>query len=143
MTQNNRKTNELIDSTIKDLLRDHYKATDDELQYLEKLLRIQHEKSLEEKRELACHPQASVIINGFLYQGDLGHAIDVENLLDLQITHLINACDCPINDERNEIFQISWIRDLEDHPLIDIRRHFDNDCINEQLFQYTVLVSSS
>jgi dual specificity MAP kinase phosphatase len=114
-------TNNLIDSSTKENLKSEIQATDEELKYLEKLLKIQKEKMNNEK---GSRRQPSVVIDNFLYHGDLGHAIDLDLLLELKIQHIINMCDCPLDKEIAEIFNVLWIHDLEDNVKSNIKIHF-------------------
>ncbi|CAF2754652.1 unnamed protein product [Rotaria sp. Silwood2] len=122
MSENHEETNDLIDISTKDHLRNDLNATDDELKYLEKLLKIQKEKMTKHQ---VNRNEPSVVIDNFLYHGDLAHAIDVNLLLDLHIRHIINICDCPLDKEIYEIFDVLWIKDMEDHFQGNIRKHFD------------------
>jgi protein tyrosine phosphatase len=114
--------NFIIDSDLKNLLKNEIQATDEELKSLEKLLKIQKEKM---NNERGSRRQPSVVIDGFLYHGDLGHAIDLDLLLELKIQHIINLCDCPLDKEIQELFDVLWIHDLEDNVQGNIRRYFD------------------
>ncbi|CAF4848524.1 unnamed protein product [Rotaria sp. Silwood1] len=122
MSENHEEINDLIDKSIKDRIRNELNATDDELKYLEKLLKIQKEKMIEYRIN---QDKPSIIIDDFLYHGDLAHAIDINLLLDLNIKYIINICDCPLDNEIHQIFKVLWIKDLDDHFQGSIRKHFD------------------
>lgn len=115
-------TSSLINFELRDRLRNEMNVTDEELSSLEKLLKIQRKKLVNER---GSSRQPSIVIDHFLYHGDLGHAIDCQLLLDLQIQHIINLCDCSLDDQINEIFHVLWIGDLEDNFQGNIRRYFD------------------
>jgi len=122
-------TNDLIDSNIKEYLKSEIQATDEELKYLEKLLKIQKEKM---NNERGSRRQPSIVIDDFLYHGDLGHAIDLDLLLELKIQHIINMCDCPLDKEIQDIFNVLWIHDLEDNIQSNIKIYFQET--NDFLF---------
>jgi protein-tyrosine phosphatase len=122
MSDNVADTSELITSEMKDRLKTEAHANDDEIGYLERLLKIQKEKT---NGERASSRQPSIVIDDFLYHGDLGHAIDINLLLDLGIQHIINLCDCPLDNEIIDVFDVLWIHDLEDSFQGNIRSHFD------------------
>ena len=122
MSHDGTNTSEVLSSDMKERLKDEKQATDDELEYLEKLLKIQKEKTSGER---ASSRQPSIVIDDFLYHGDLGHAIDLNLLLDLGIQHIINLCDCPLDEGINELFHVLWIDNLEDNFQGNIRLHLD------------------
>ena len=116
------KRTDLLDIERRIMLTDDLQATDDELNSLERLIEIQKEKrnSSEGSRR---YP--SIVIDDFLYLGDLGHAIDQNLLLDYSIKNVLNVCDCPLDESMNDLINIQWIEDLPDHPQGNIRRFFD------------------
>jgi protein tyrosine phosphatase len=122
MSINDTEINYLIDPEIKDRLKDEIQATDDELVSLEKLLKIQKEKM---NNERGSRRQPSIVIDNFLYHGDLGHAIDLDLLLELRIQNIINVCDCPLDEDIVKLFKILWINDLEDNVQGNIRKCFE------------------
>ncbi|CAF1172153.1 unnamed protein product [Adineta steineri] len=111
-----------LDKNLKDILINTLQTTNEELNYLEKLIKIQKNKinSFDGNRS-----QPSIVIDNFLYHGDLGHAIDMDLLLDLHIQHIINVCDCSLDDQIKQVFHVLWIKDLEDSLSSDIRKYFD------------------
>jgi hypothetical protein len=115
------KYEDTIDVEIKNILKTDLQATDEELKALERLIQIQHEQMTSNG---GTRNQPSVIIEDFLYHGDLGHAIDTELLVSLGIFNVINVCDCPL-DQRNGLINILWIDDLEDNIQGNIQRCFD------------------
>ncbi|CAF1014739.1 unnamed protein product [Rotaria sordida] len=130
MSENHCENNNLIDISIKDRLRNELNATDHELKSLEKLLKIQKEKMIQQRGNSY---KPSIVIDDFLYHGDLAHAIDVSLLLDLNIKYIINMSDCPLDKQIHEMFNVLWIKDLEDDFKGDIRKCFDKT--NEFLFK--------
>ena len=122
MADNHVERNCFIDSSTKASLQTELQVTDDEFEYLENLLKVQNKIM---NKERGSSRQPSLIIDDFLYQGDLGHAIDTHLLLDLGIRNIINVCDCPLDEKVNQIFTVLWIHNLEDHFRGNIRIHFD------------------
>lgn len=120
----------LLKDDIKARLVTELDANDNEIGSLINLLQIQKAKIQDEPMNRA---QPSIVIDDFLYHGDLGHAIDLDLLLDLKIQHIINVCDCPLDEQIQKIFDVLWIRDLEDNLQADVRRCFDQT--NQFLFE--------
>ena len=73
-----------------------WQPTEDELIYLEQLVcrRMKQLERIPLKQQDNRSP--SVIIDGFLYHGDLKHAM---NKTLLHIRRIINVCDCPLEQE--------------------------------------------
>ena len=105
-------------------LRDSCHATDDELAYLKDILdsRAQKRNSMGVGRGLYGSP--SIVLDGFLYHGDFGHASNVTLLKKLGIHRIVNVCDCPLDKAIRDGFQVLWIN-LNDEFQTDIKRHFD------------------
>ncbi len=122
MMNNGIEMNNFVDSITKDRLRDEMQATDEELNSLERLIKLQKEKM---NFPIGSRSQPSVVIDDFLYHGDLGHAIDIHLLLDLGIRHIINLCECPLDDQIQEVFHVLWINDLEDSFQGNIKQYFE------------------
>jgi len=119
---NGTEMNNFVDSITKDRLRDEMQATDEELNCLERLIKLQKEKM---NFPIGSRSQPSVVIDDFLYHGDLGHAIDINLLLDLEICHIINLCECPLDDQMGKVFNVLWINDLEDSFQGNIKQYFE------------------
>ena len=105
-------------------LRDVCHATEDELAYLNEILDSQAKKqnSLLVGRGLYSSP--SVVLDGFLYHGDFGHASNMKLLTKLGIHRIVNVCDGPLDRAIREGFQVLWIN-VNDEFQTDIKRHFD------------------
>jgi hypothetical protein len=105
-------------------LRKFFNATDDELTYLQRLSDLRKEKT----RLLSSEPHGysfpSVVIDDFLYHGDLGHASNIGLLSQLNIRHIINICDCPLDKFIVEKYNVLRIN-LYDEFQTDIKKHFD------------------
>ncbi|UJR20041.1 hypothetical protein I4U23_023175 [Adineta vaga] len=121
----------LLDENIQERLRNELQATDEELTALEKLIEIQRSKMNLPHEDPS---QPSIVIDNFLYHGDLGHAIDMDLLLELKIQHIINVCDCPLDKNICEVFDVIWIEDLEDNFQGELNKHLDRT--NDLLCKY-------
>jgi hypothetical protein len=109
---------------MEDHLRKSLNATDDELAYLKVIsdLRTKKREPLSSERSSSGYP--SVVIDDFLYHGDLGHASNIGLLTKLDIRHIINVCDCELETIIKEKFNVLWIN-LHDELRSDIKKHFD------------------
>jgi hypothetical protein len=107
-----------------DYLVDKFNATDEELTYLNEILdlRIKKRDSLTVGRMFYNSP--SIVIDDFLYHGDLNHASNIKLLNELGIRHIIDVCDCQLEKQILENFHVLWIN-LNDDLQADIRKHFD------------------
>jgi acyl-ACP thioesterase len=105
-------------------LKDKFDATDEELTYLNEILdlRIKKRASLSIGRSVYSTP--SVVIDDFLYHGNLGHALNMKLLNELEIRHIIDICDCQLDKEILENFHVLWIN-LYDELQVDIKQHFE------------------
>ncbi|UJR28598.1 hypothetical protein I4U23_009831 [Adineta vaga] len=105
-------------------LRDKYNATDDEISYLNDLYDFQYKKrsSIPYPQMATGHP--SLVLDEFLYHGDIQHASNAKLLKELKIKHIIDVCDCELDKEILENFNVLWIN-LNDDFTADIKKHFD------------------
>ncbi|CAF3082827.1 unnamed protein product [Rotaria sp. Silwood2] len=105
-------------------LKETFNATDEELAYLQEIFnhRDQKLRSLSTGRNTYGSP--SVVIDDFLYHGDLGHASNIRLLNQLGIRHIIDVCDCQLDKEILDNFHVLWIN-LYDELRADIKKHFD------------------
>jgi len=106
-------------------LKDTFDATDEELTYLNEILALRF-KTRESPQSISRHypGSPSVVIDDFLYHGNLGHASNITLLNELGIRHIIDVCDCQLDKEILENFHVLWIN-LYDELKVDIRKHFD------------------
>ncbi|CAF1063816.1 unnamed protein product [Rotaria magnacalcarata] len=119
-----------MDNIIKTRLINELNANNEELKSLENLLKIQKEKS---NKQMINNFEPSIIIEDFLYHGDLAHAIDINLLVDLNIKNIINLCDCQLDEQIEAIFNLLWIQNLEDDFHGNINKYFDQT--NQFLFE--------
>jgi hypothetical protein len=112
MTNNkNSLITEYIDSWTEKLLRDEMRATDEELIYFARLQQLRHKerKSIPDNDD-----NPSVVIDNFLYHGDIGHARNMNLLMNLGIRHIVNTCDSPLETEITKNFNVLWISIVDD-----------------------------
>ncbi|CAF1155521.1 unnamed protein product [Rotaria magnacalcarata] len=116
---------------MEDYLRRSFKATDDELNYLKRVidLRSKRRQPLTSKQTDYSYP--SVVIDDFLYHGNLGHASNIGLLNQLGIRHIVNVCDCRLDKTIVEKYNVLWIN-LYDELQADIKKYFD--ATNEFLY---------
>ena len=65
-----------------------------------------------------------MVIDDFLYHGELKHASNKKLLIDLNIRHIINISDCELDQDIHDHFNVVWIN-LDDDFSADISQHFD------------------
>jgi protein-tyrosine phosphatase len=105
-------------------LRDTLNATDEELTYLNEMLALQTKKRASLSIDRHIYGSPSVVIDDFLYHGDLGHASNIKLLNELGIRHIIDICDFELEKEILEKFHVLWIN-LYDEFKADIKKHFE------------------
>jgi len=102
-----------------DYLKENLEATDDELDYLKRLHEL---KTRERTVENVNHP--SMIIDDFLYHGELSHARNIDLLRELNIRNIITVYNVKLKKEILNNFNVLWI-DIHDIPLADISEYFE------------------
>ncbi|UJR17258.1 hypothetical protein I4U23_004153 [Adineta vaga] len=124
-------TNEWIGALSLDALKNEMKATDDELSYLRDLISLRSKKRKSQLPKDAGYASPSMIIDDFLYHGELKHAMNKTLLTDLNIRHIINVSDCPLDQDIHDHFNVLWIN-LDDDFIANISQHFEttNDFLN-------------
>ena len=65
----------------------------------------------------------SVIIDNFLYHGNVQHAMNTKLLEELNIRRIINVSDCKLNQDILDRCHILWIN-VEDDTYTDITEYF-------------------
>ncbi|UJR18024.1 hypothetical protein I4U23_004925 [Adineta vaga] len=100
-----------------------WQPTENELNDLKKLvcLRMNQRELISIKQQDSTTP--SVIIDDFLYHGDLKHAMNKTLLEVLGIRRIINVCDYPLEQDILDQYHILWIN-LEDDTYVDIAEYF-------------------
>ena len=109
---------------MKDYLKESFNATDEELTYLDILLNLRVKTRLSTTTGQSFYRSPSVVIDDFLYHGDLGHASNIKLLNELGIRHIVNVCDLQLEKEIQDNFHVLWIN-LYDEFRADIKKHFD------------------
>ena len=108
---------------IEDYLRQKHNATDDELKYLQQILELRS-KRREPTGGSSDYVSPSIVLDDFLYHGDLGHASNMGLLNSLGIRHIIDICDCPLDSVIVEKFNVLWIN-LDDVMEANIKKYFE------------------
>ncbi len=104
-------------------LTNDLQATSEEIDYLKHLCGLKSKpRDTPVKRPGPRKP--SIIIDGFLYHGDLGHARNINLLNELSIQHIINVCESPLEKDILEHCNVLWIN-INDELGVDIRQHFE------------------
>jgi hypothetical protein len=105
-------------------LKDKFNATDEELAYLDQILLHRIIK----RQSPTVNPQSyrfpSVVLDDFLYHGNLGHASNMTLLNELGIRHIINISDCELDKEIIDNFHVLWVN-IYDELRVDIKQHFE------------------
>ena len=101
-----------------------WQPTNDELIYLKKLVsaRVEQRDLIPSKQHDNIGP--SVIIDGFLYHGDMKHAMNKRLLEELDIRRIINVCDCPLAQDILDQRHVLWLN-MDDDNYTDIAQHFE------------------
>ena len=98
-------------------------ATKEELECVKRLCAL-HLKPRGVLTRRPDHRKPSIIIDGFLYHGNIEHAQNMELLHQLGIQHILNVCEVALDEELLDHFHVLWIN-VEDDISADIRKHFD------------------
>ncbi|CAF1086513.1 unnamed protein product [Didymodactylos carnosus] len=101
-------------------LIDNYNATDQEIEYIEELTKLRSKR----RDSPYFNKNPSIVIDNFLFHGDLGHASNLQLLKQLDIRHIINICDFPLDKKIMSAFNVLHIN-LDDSMEVDIKQHFD------------------
>jgi hypothetical protein len=109
---------------MKDYLKDTFNATVEELDYLDEILKLRVRKRQSTTSGQSFYGSPSVVIDGFLYHGDLGHASNIKLLNELGIRHIINVCDLKLEQHILDNFNVLWVN-LYDELRADIKKHFE------------------
>ncbi|CAF3726254.1 unnamed protein product [Rotaria sp. Silwood1] len=103
-------THESVNLMRNAYLKDIMNVEDEELTYLNSVLKLQYKT-----RKLILNGNTpSVVIDDFLYHGDMNHATNVNLLKNLGIKHIINTCNSPLPKSVTEKFNVLWINVLDD-----------------------------
>ncbi len=109
---------------IEDLLTNPKKqlnATDEELNYIDLLLKRQWTKQLFIRRD---DYRLSTIIDGFLYQSNRNDATNMKLLQQYNIRRIISVCNCAPSRIIRDNFDVLWIN-VNDDLNTDLRSYFE------------------
>lgn len=101
-----------------------WQPTTDELNYLRQLvsLRIQRQQAIETEQYDSSRP--SMIVDQFLFQGDVKHASNEGLLEELNIQSIVNMSDCQLDPTIVNQRHVLWIN-IEDDVYTDIDQYFE------------------
>lgn len=111
-------------SIMDEYFKETLQATDEELKYIRELSQIKLEINSRTMAPRLLYGTPSVVLDDFLYHGDLGHACNMELLKELGIQHIINVCDCQLDSTIKDNFNVLWIN-IDDTFAVDIKKYFD------------------
>jgi hypothetical protein len=112
-------------------LRRLFNATDDELVYLKRILDLRTKKRSPLPPERSGYGSPSIVIDDFLYHGDLYQASNISLLNSLDIRHIISVNDDSLQKHITDKFNVLWIN-LSDEMKADVKQYFDQT--NQFLF---------
>ncbi|CAF0829327.1 unnamed protein product [Adineta steineri] len=112
---------EYIDSWTFERLVNDLQATEEELIYFAKLMKL-----MKQKRNLSgkFDSNPSVVIDDFLYHGAINHARNMKLLRNLNIRHIINTCHMSLEGEITEKFNVLWVN-MQDDEDVNINQYFE------------------
>ena len=112
-------------------LHDHTQINDNELGYLQELVDLRSKKREKKLPKGDGYVSPSVIIDDFLYQGQLKHGNNKNLLTDLNIRHILNVSDCPLERSILDHFDVLWIN-MKNVAAVDIGQYFEktNEFLN-------------
>jgi len=132
-TNKNQLITEYLDQWTRDYLRDKNQATNEELLYFIEFMQLRDKKTHSIANFNSSNP--SIVIDDFLYHGDIWHAGNFKLLKDLGIQHILNVSDTSLKEEITTNFNVLWVS-IGDHPRVNISQHFEKT--NDFLFSCKV-----
>ena len=130
-SQTNTLTINYIDSWTIGHLKNEMNASNEELMYFDQIKQLRDQKSKTRSTDNDDDDTPSVVIDDFLYHGDMNHASNMKLLTKLGIRHILNTCDSPLETEITKNFNVLWINVVDDLST-DIIRYFQET--NDFLF---------
>lgn len=97
------------------------KATDEELTYFARLIQLRDSNRILKWDD---YDNPSVVIDDFLYHGDMVHASNMDLLSKLGIRHIVNTCDERLEEKITQNFNVLWVS-IEDDLGANINQHFE------------------
>ncbi|CAF1031808.1 unnamed protein product [Adineta ricciae] len=109
-----------------------FKPTDDER---ERMKALEHERGLafDKFYRFGTAAEPSIVLDDFLFLGNMQHANNSDLLERFQIKHIINVCDIKLRQMILDNFNVVHIP-MPDEPRTNIKQHFDRT--NELLHGY-------
>ena len=117
---------------MEEYLRRNHNATDEELLYLRQLLDLRGKRRSPLPHDRSGYGSPSIVIDDFLYHGDFQHASNINLLNRLNIRHIIDACDCKLDENIQKNFNVLWVN-VYDELGSNVRKYFDET--NEFLYR--------
>ena len=117
---------------VTDYLKDTFNATEEELDILGKLTQLRIKVLQNETVTRTLHDTPSVVLDDFLYHGNLAHANNMTLLKELDIRHIISVYECQLDASIREHFHVQWIN-INDELPVDIQKYFHetNEFLNQ------------
>ncbi|CAF1364332.1 unnamed protein product [Adineta ricciae] len=100
-----------------------WRPTENELNSLRNLVSLRMAQRELIPVEQKDDTKPSVIIDNFLYHGNLQHAMNTKLLEELNIRRIVNVCDCKLNQDILDRCHVLWIN-VEDDTYTDIVEYF-------------------
>ena len=107
-----------------DYLKSTCDATDEEVAKLDELLKLRVTVRQTQPMPQTAYGTPSVVLDDFLYHGDLAHASNMKLLKELDIRHIISVIECEFDQPIKENFHVLWIN-LYDELRSDIGKYFE------------------
>ncbi|CAF1128544.1 unnamed protein product [Adineta steineri] len=98
-------------------------ATEEELIYLKELVNLRTKQRVPIPIKEQGYISPTMVIDNFLYHGDLNHARNKKLLKELDIRHIINICDYELEKDILDQFNVLWI-DADDDISTNINQYF-------------------
>ena len=80
-------------------LKETFNATDEELAYLDELMKLRTIQRQQMTGSRHMYGIPSLVLDDFLYHGDFGHASNMKLLNEFGIRHIVNVSDCELEKE--------------------------------------------
>jgi protein-tyrosine phosphatase len=109
---------------MEDYLRRSLNATDDELEYLKTILDLRMKERPPLPPGRSGYGSPSIVIDDFLYHGDLNQASNIGLLNSLGIRHIVSVCDFSLEKSITDKCNVLWIN-LSDDIGADVKQYFD------------------
>ena len=105
-------------------LRRVFHATDNELEYMKKILELRTKKRSPLPPHQSGYGYPSIVIDDFLYHGDLNQASNIGLLTKLDIRHIVSICDYSLEKHITDKCNVLWIN-LPDEMGANVKQYFE------------------